>query len=187
MEPNEAATKPIEQYRDYLAILARCQIEPRLRSKVDASDIVQETLLKAHEKREQFRGQSDAELAGWLRQILANQLKQALRKFGNQRRDAGRERSLEAGVDASSVRLEAWLAADLSGPLTKVQRNEQLANLARALSKLPADQRTALEMRHLQGQSVTAISQSMQRTEQAVAGLLRRGLQGLRQSLADMP
>jgi RNA polymerase sigma-70 factor (ECF subfamily) len=186
MAPEAAVPgRPVEQYREYLVLLARLQIDPRLRNKVDASDIVQETLLRAHEKKEQFRGQTDGEMAAWLRQILANNLRQALRKYGRQRRDAALERSLQATMDASSARLEAWLASDTSGPGKKAERNEQLAGLARALAQLPDDQRMALELRHLQGEPVAEICRLMERSEPAVAGLLRRGLQRLRELLAD--
>ena len=174
----------LEKFRDYLGVLARLQIDPRLRSKLDPSDVVQETLLRAHEKRDQFRGQTPAEMAAWLRQILANNLAQALRRYGRQRRDAALERSLEAAVDASSARLEAWLAADDTGPGEQAQRNEQLLHLTAALAQLPEDQRTVLELRHLQGLSVEEIMKHTERTEPAVAGLLRRGLKSLRELLA---
>jgi RNA polymerase sigma-70 factor (ECF subfamily) len=181
----DAPNRSCEHYREYLLLLARLQVDPRVRSKMDASDVVQETLLKAHEKRDQFRGQSEAEMAAWLRQILANNLRQSLRKFGRQRRDAALERSLQASMDASSVRLEAWLASDMSGPGSKAEHDEQLVALAKAMTRLPEDQRLALELRHLQGQPVAAICRVMEKSEPAVAGLLRRGLQALRQLLAD--
>src|SRR5437764_603723 len=100
-QPEGAAWAP-EQFRDYLKLLARQQIDPRLRGKLDPSDVVQDTLLRAHEKRDQFRGQSGAEMAAWLRRILANNLAQALRRYGAQRRDTALERCLEARVEASS-------------------------------------------------------------------------------------
>src|SRR5206468_3622402 len=97
----------VEDYRDYLHLLARLQLDPRLHGKVDPSDVVQQTLIKAHQHREQFRGSTPAEQAGWLRRILANTLVDAARKFG---RELDLQHSLEQAVQNSSARLEAWLA-----------------------------------------------------------------------------
>src|SRR5579885_3156667 len=71
----------LEPYRDYLRLLARVQMSRQLQARFDASDVVKLTLLKAHEKIGQFCGQTEAELAGWRRRILANQLATALRRL----------------------------------------------------------------------------------------------------------
>jgi RNA polymerase sigma-70 factor, ECF subfamily len=183
----EGELPPLEQYRDYLRLLARLQMDPRVRRKLDPSDVVQETLLQAYAKRESFRGKSRQEWTAWLRRILANNLAQAVRRFGRQRRDVALERSLEAAVEASSARLEALLAADTHGPGEAAQRNEQLTRLAAALAQLNEKQQEALELRHLQGRSLAEIASIMGRTEPSVAGLLRRGLKTLRELLAEAP
>jgi RNA polymerase sigma-70 factor (ECF subfamily) len=172
-------------FRDYLCLLARLQIDPRLRSKLDASDVVQQTLLVAFEKLGQYRGASDQEMAGWLRQILANELAQALRKYGRAKRNVALECSLQAALDQSSARLEALLGAEQPSPCDLALRHEQLLHLASALARLPDDQRKAVEMRHLQGCSLAEIAREMGRTGAAVSGLLVRGLKMLRQLLAD--
>jgi len=175
----------LERFCEYLHLLARLQMNPRLTGKVAPSDIVQQTLLKAHEKREQFRGGTAADLAGWLRAILASTLAESMRHFGRQRRDAGLERSLQAALDDSSANLERWLAADQSSPSQQVMREEHLSRLARALAELPEEQRTVVELRHLRGMPVAAIADQVDKSAASVAGLLRRGLQRLREVLGE--
>lgn len=169
--------RPLEVYRDYLLLLARARVGGRLRAKLDPSDVVQQTLLEAHRDRAQLRGDDPAP---WLRQILARNIANAARDLGRARRDVARERSLEAALDESSARLEAFLAADESSPSFKARRNERVGLLARALAELPEDQREAVVLRHLQGQALAEIAAAMGRSPAAVAGLLHRGLDRLR-------
>jgi len=173
----------LRAFRSYLLLLARLQIAPRLRGLLDPSDLVQQTLLRAHQKWGQCRATSDAERAAWLRAILATELGEAVRKFD--RRGERRRRSLEGALEESSARLEAWLAADSRSPSGLAERQERLLALAEALAELPEDQRTALEMRHLQELPVQEVAARMNRTPAAVAGLLRRGLAALREALGE--
>ncbi len=179
------APLPLERYADYLRLLARCQIDPRLRSRLDPSDVVQQTLLIAHEKLAQFRGRTHAELAAWLRTILANHLARTIRRFDRQ--PAERPRSLEEGVEESSARLESWLARAESTPSQKAVKAEQLLILAEALAALPENQRTAVELHHLQGLSVAEAARRMEKTVASVTCLLYRGYKTLRQRLSESP
>ena len=175
------ASEGFEKFRGYLRFLARVQLDRRLQGKVDSSDIVQETLLQAHRARDQFRGTTDAERAAWLRQILVNKLAHALRDLKRERRDVSRERSLQQAVDASSARLEHWLAADASSPSQQAQRHERMVHIAEAVERLPADQQAAVILRYWQGLKLSEIAEELKRTPGSVAGLLARALKVLRE------
>ncbi len=173
-DEGQAGQWSLERYRSYLQLLARLQLDPRLRSKLDSSDMVQQTLLRAHQNLGQFRGASEAELIAWLRTILAHEVANELAHFRYAKRDLALERSLEAAVEESSARVGAWLAADQSSPSEQAAGHEQSLRLAEALVRLPEEQRTAIELHHLNGLSVAEVAEQTGRTGPAVAGLLRR-------------
>jgi RNA polymerase sigma-70 factor, ECF subfamily len=182
--PPENADLPFDRYRSYLLFLARLQLDSRAQSKLDPSDVVQQTLLEAHVKQHQFQGNDEA-LAAWLRRALANNLRDALRAFRRDKRDMAREQSLEAGIEESSTRLARWLAADQSSPSHLASRKEDLLRMADALLLLPEAQRETIVLHHLQGWSLSEVAGQLQRSEPAVAGLLHRGLKQLRTLMQD--
>jgi RNA polymerase sigma-70 factor (ECF subfamily) len=177
--------RPLEEYRDYLRLLARTQLGPRLQAKLDASDVAQQAILQAHQARRQFRGTTEAEKLAWLRAILANVLAAVTRQFAARIRDVGRERSLEGDLELSASRLECLFAADQTSPSQRAVRCEELLRLAAALTRLPEDQRQVVEMHHLKGLPVADVAEQMGRTRAAVVGLLFRGLKKLRQLLRE--
>jgi RNA polymerase sigma-70 factor (ECF subfamily) len=183
-QPNTRA-EDLERFRPYLLCLARAQSRGLLRSKLDPEDVVQQALLKAYAGLDQFRGEGDGQMLAWLRTILANVLKKQLRYLTQQKRDPALERSLEASIEDSSARLEAFLAADQSSPSERLRREEESIRITAALAQLPEDQRTAVERRHLHGETLDAISQGMGLTKRKVTGLLRQGLERLREILAE--
>jgi RNA polymerase sigma-70 factor (ECF subfamily) len=180
VDPGSRSGRVLEQFRAYLALLARLQLDPALQSKVDLSGVVQQTLLEAHQAGEQFQRMNQGQQLAWLRRALANNLADEVRKLGTAMRDVARERSLEAELEQSASRLEAWLAADEPSPSQQAVRNEQLLHLAEALTHLAPDQRRAIELHHLKGCPVAQVSQEMGRSEGAVGALLVRGLKKLR-------
>jgi RNA polymerase sigma-70 factor (ECF subfamily) len=179
------AGPPLERFVDYLRLLARLHLGSRHPGRLEPSDIVQQTLLEAQRKRHQFRGTSEAEMAGWLRQMLAHNLADAQRALDRARRDVRRERSLEAALEESSCRLGSWLAADQSSPSQHAERNEQAVRLAGALAALPEPQREAVVLRHFEGWPLADIARHLGRTQAAVVGLLQRGLKSLRGILQE--
>jgi RNA polymerase sigma-70 factor (ECF subfamily) len=181
----EGEQRSLEQYREYLRLLARLQMDSCLQGKLDPSDVVQDTLLKAHQGLDQFRGVTDAEMAAWLRAILTNTLADWLRRFQTGARNVEQERSLHAALEESSSRLGAWLAGEQSSPEEQAMRQEQMLRLAETLAQLPEDQRRAVELRHLKGCKVAEVADEMGRSREAVAKLLVRGVARLRGLLDD--
>lgn len=175
----ERTPRPLEYYREYLRLLARLQLAPWLRGPVDPSDIVQQTLLQAHQNLDNFRGKTDLEFQAWLRAILAQQIAQVARKRARQ----GRSLSLETTLDHSHARLEELLAAEQSSPSAGALRAERLIELAEAVATLPEDERTAVELRYLGGFSVPEVAERMNRGMVSVTGLIYRGTRTLRQRL----
>lgn len=183
--PPDVAAPDFERYRNYLRVLAEIHLGSQLRTKVDASDIVQISLLEAHQDWQRAKFGSEGELLAWLRTILAHNLSNEGRRFRSKGRDMSRERSLAAGVEHSSARLEQFLASEQTTPSQQAVRNESATKLAAALAELPEMQRRAVLLKHFQKKSTADIAVELDRTEQAVAGLIKRGLQKLRENMAD--
>src|SRR4051812_28789802 len=131
-----ALDRLLSSYRNYLRVLARTGLDASLRSKADPSDLVQDALLKAAQHFDQFRGATDAELAGWLRQVLARCLADFVRRYRAGSRRAGREQSLERLLDHSSQAMERVLAADGTSPSASAERRDLGVALSDALAEL---------------------------------------------------
>ena len=178
-----ANDQSFESYRNYLHLLGRLELDPGFQGKLDLSGVVQQTLFEAERETETFRGSTELERATWLRRIFAHNLTDEVRKLSAQMRDVRRERSLEARLEDSSARVEAWLAAEQSSPSQHAARQEELVRLADALTRLPDDQRVAVELHHLRGWTLAAVAEHFGRSRGAAASLIFRGLEQLRQQL----
>ena len=115
----------LDHFRSYLLLLARVRLDRNLQGKLGASDIVQQTMIEAHQALDSFRGDNPTAQAAWLRKILARNMANAVRDLTREKRDVKRERSLQADLDESASRLEGWLAADHSSPSQRAVRHER--------------------------------------------------------------
>lgn len=176
----------LELYRGYLSLLARLQISRRLQGKVDAADLVQETFLEAHRHFARFRGASEGELIGWLRQILAGVIANLVRRYlGTRCRDARLERQLAVELDQSSRLLDRGLAVAESTPSERAVRCEESLRLAAVLEQLPDNYREVLILHHLEGLTLPEVAHRLGRSKDSVKKLWLRALGRLRSSLGD--
>ena len=173
----------LEDYREYLGLLGRLQLDPMLVGKVDVSGVVQLTLLEASQA-DQKEIAAD-ERAAWLRRIFANNLLDEIRKFRTQARDVDRERAIEQAMETSVSRMNEWLAIQQSSPSHHAIRAEEELRLSKAMACLPAAQREAIELHHLRGMPLEDVGQQMDRNKGAVAALIYRGTTRLREILSN--
>ncbi|XZE54189.1 sigma-70 family RNA polymerase sigma factor [Planctomycetaceae bacterium SH139] len=175
----------LEHYRSYLRLLADLQLNPRLRAKEDISDVVQRTMLQAHQALNDFRGNTDAELRGWLKVILTNNLTNLAKYHSAKKRDIRREISIDQQLQESAARLTEQLPAEISSPSENLILQERAEQLADALAGLLQDECTAIVLKHVHDWKVAEIAKHLGRSPEAIAGLLRRGLKKLRESMHE--
>jgi RNA polymerase sigma-70 factor (ECF subfamily) len=174
----------LELYRAYLTLLARVQIGRRLQGKADCADVVQETFLEAARHFGAFRGETEPELAAWLRQILAGCLAHLVRRYyGTQARDVRLERALEEDLNQSSRAIH--LVAVQSTPSQGAVRREQAVLLADALTTLPDDYHEVIVLRHLEGLTFPQVAERMGRSLDSVEKLWLRAVTRLRQAVGE--
>ncbi len=173
----------LQNYRGYLNLLARLKLDEELQSKLDPSDVVQDTFLDAHRDFHKFRGTTEAELMQWLRRILAFNIADQLRRYrGAQKRDVRLERTFAHDLDRSSIALgEVVPVADDTTPSERASRREEAALVADALEQLPADYRDVLLLRHLKGLSFPEVASRMGRSVGSVQKLWMRALPCLKE------
>ena len=171
------------RYRNYLLMVTRFWIDEKVAARVEPSDVVQETLLRAHRGFGQFQGCTERELIVWLRKILARYLIDATRHYKASMRAAGWEQSLESGLEQSADRLHDRLISTGSSPSQQSQRREMVVLLADALERLKPDHREVIVLRSLQELDWQTVATRMNRSTDAARMLWARGLCELRPHL----
>jgi RNA polymerase sigma-70 factor, ECF subfamily len=175
----------LELYRNYLRLMARQLISQPLRARIDASDLVQETFLKAYRDFAGFLGTSEPELVAWLRQILVRTVADQVKRHRAKGRDYRREEPLDVMLDRSSLAIQQALAVPVSSPSSRVSRREQAVLLANALEKLPDAYREVFILRNLEHVPFDQIAARMGRSSGAVRKLWTRTMLSLKRMLEE--
>jgi RNA polymerase sigma-70 factor (ECF subfamily) len=180
----EALGRALEAFRDYLLAVANRQLDPVLRAKGGASDIVQETFLEAQRDIRQFTGTTSKELKAWLLRLLSNNAANFARQYkATAKRQVAREVGLPADTPAGPA--GAALAGDTPTPSREVMAGEQAAALTRAIGRLPEDYRRVIELRNQENRPFAEIAELMDRTENAIRKLWFRAVEQLQQELDE--
>lgn len=174
----------LDEYRHYLRLLARIEIGRKLQGKVDASDVVQEAFIHAHHYFPNFRGESEAQLTAWLREILAGTLANQVRRyFGTKARDPRLEVGLMADLDHSTAGLGAIPMDPQTSPSQQVAKGEQSLLVASAIGQLPDDYQTVIVLRHMEGLTFPQVAERMGKSVDSVEKLWIRALAQLRKRI----
>jgi RNA polymerase sigma-70 factor (ECF subfamily) len=176
---NEALGQLLEGYRALLLAEAHEQSQENLRGKAGASDLVQAAFTKAVEAFNHFRGQSEGELIGWLKVILANTSRNFEKRYGQACRRVGKESPLEDGAGC--------LPDDAPSPSAEAVRNEETQRLLRAEAALPAELRAVLVMAHERELRWGDIGEKLGVTERTARRWYKEAVERLQQALAAPP
>ncbi|MBX3420904.1 MAG: sigma-70 family RNA polymerase sigma factor [Pirellulaceae bacterium] len=175
---NDALGQALEACRAYLLLVAERELDPALRAKGGASDIVQETFIEAQRAFSRFSSTSHDQFLAWLRAMLLNNVTDFRRKYrGTQKRNSDREVALDAGPSSSDWR--SRLASDAPTASGEFTQQETLLEIQAALEQLPEDYRLVIAYRYEENCSFEEIALRMQRTPNAVQKLFARAIDRL--------
>ncbi len=172
---DEALGQLLEAFRNWLRIFASQQLPDETRPRIDPSDLIQDTLKSAIKNFADFRGETPIEFQIWLKRIHERNLQDTI-KFhrGAQKRNVRRTIGMNPNVDLPKAGDE---------PIEDVILGEEAIALADALEKLPETQQEAIRLRFTDHLSVAEIGKRLNRSRDAAAGLIKRGLRNLRQHM----
>jgi RNA polymerase sigma-70 factor, ECF subfamily len=169
-----------QEYYDRLRSWTEYLVGPRLRRRLDASDLAQESWIAAWKGRERFRGRQ-AEWEDYLRGILRRRLNRVLRHHLSQRRALEREAQLPGVLDASEAQIDRVFFGKDPGPVEQAERAERRLALFNAVAQLRPEQEQAIFLHYVKGLSLAQVSEQMGGVAvTTLAGILHRGIKKLR-------
>jgi RNA polymerase sigma-70 factor (ECF subfamily) len=169
--------------RNYVALVARSQVESWMRTKIDASDLVQQTLLEAYRGFQNFQGKTEGEWLAWLRQILSHNAQDFIRQMRTEKRGGAKELPLQMGTDSQGIVIDP--PAGEATPSEIFAGREREIALADAIAQLSPDHQEVIILRNLQRLPFDEVATIMGRTRPAVQMLWTRALQKLEQLMSE--
>jgi RNA polymerase sigma-70 factor (ECF subfamily) len=175
-----------QRHRPQLAQMIRFRMDPRVRARVDPSDVIQETLVAASQKMADYAATQPLPFYPWLRQIAWEKLVHLHdRHLRAAKRSVAREQGLPGRIsDESAAMLGERLLATASSPSDALLRDELRERVRRALDRLPAADRELLVLRYLEQLSSRDIAAVMGLGEAAVNMRHMRALERMRKFMS---
>jgi RNA polymerase sigma-70 factor (ECF subfamily) len=180
----------LTQHREPLRRLIGLRLDPALAQRLDASDIVQDVLLEASRRLNEYLRNPAMPFHLWLRHMAQDHMIDAHRRHRQaQRRSLDREQSLRpAGLsDRSSIELAAQLFDHELTPASAAIRHELQKRLETAITDLDPDDREVILMRHFEQLSNQEMATVLGLSEAAASMRHLRALRRLRMLLAPEP
>jgi RNA polymerase sigma-70 factor (ECF subfamily) len=179
----------LERHRAALRRMVAQRMDPVLRQRVDASDIVQDALVSASRRLDEYLRAAPMPFHLWLRQLAKERLIDAHRRHREAaRRSLDREQPLAVGyADRSSIDLARELRDGELTPAAAAIRHELQLRFQAALEGLGEQDREVMLMRHGEHLSNQEVAQALGLTEPAAGMRYLRALRRLRAVLGESP
>ena len=185
----DAVGRLLEVYRPRLRRMVALRLDPRVRCRVDESDVVQEACLEATQRIADFFRDRSVPFFIWLRFLTTQRLLALHRRhLGVQLRDVTREVPLWAQqfAPASSEFLATHLATSLPSPSEILQQRELRSRLSDALERMETADREVLAMRHFERMSNVEVAEALGMNPSTASSRYVRALRRLRTQLGDL-
>ena len=190
----EALGELCHLYRNYMRMVVRTGLGPKLRERVELSDVVQEALVEVVRQFPQFTGQNEAALVGWLRRLVGQKLADLGRYHSRAKRsgdspDVALDAAWDApaggggGGDGGGGRLLDMLSLSQTSPSEAASRRELTVLLADALAALPEAEAEVLWLRYAENLSFEVIGDKVGLSRKSIRGIWARGLKSLKRTL----
>lgn len=180
----ECRERLFELCRSYLGFAARAQVETWLRAKVDASDVVQQTMLEAHRDFERFEGATEKEWVAWLKRILAHNVADFIRQYrGTAKRQQRREVRFRDPAATQSAFGVPEPAAPGDTPSQEFIKLDDEFRVAAALATLSPDYQEVIVLRNLERLPFNDVAERMGRSRPAVQMLWMRAIRKLQEAV----
>ncbi len=186
----EAVNQLLERHRAALRKLIHLRLDRKIARRVDASDVVQDVLLEANERLQEYLADPCMPFHLWLRHLAKDRMIDMHRRHrGAQRRSLDRERSLAAPQfgDQSSFDLAGQLAASELTPAAASIRRELEQRFLTALDQMDEDDRDILLMRHFEQLGNSEAAEALGLSPAAAGMRHLRALRKLRAILGERP